>query len=187
MLSEDAEFAGKRGRRFCLGAAAAVQVRLRRRPRQSYGQSGQPDGGVAAASVAGDRTAAGRHSASPQARPARHAPNHRLILKDGTYQIVREYEIVGDRVRYLSEERADWEELPVDLVDWDATRKWEQDHAQDTGQVSPGMTEAEEVDKEETDARDEQRASASQLQWSLGLRSVAVPPQKYDKWGHWLK
>jgi hypothetical protein len=47
----------------------------------------------------------------------------RLILKDGTYQIVREYQRNGDHVRYFSEERGDWEELPASMVDWDATAK----------------------------------------------------------------
>ncbi len=56
--------------------------------------------------------------------PAGLAKNHRLILKDGTYQLVRQYTLAGDRVRYLSLERGEWEEMPADLVDWDATRKW---------------------------------------------------------------
>ena len=47
----------------------------------------------------------------------------KLILKDGTYQVVREYQRNGDRVRYFSEERGDWEELPASMVDWDATAK----------------------------------------------------------------
>jgi len=85
------------------------------------------------------------------------ATNHRLILKDGTYQIVRKYEIVGDRVRYISIERTgDWEELPVDLVDWEATRKWERDHANQPEEASPAMKEAEEIDKEEAAVRDDQ-------------------------------
>jgi hypothetical protein len=41
----------------------------------------------------------------------------RLYMKDGTWHNVREYETKGDRVRYYSTERSDWEEVPLDLVD----------------------------------------------------------------------
>lgn len=45
------------------------------------------------------------------------AANIKLYLKDGDYQLVREYKVVSDRVRYYSIERSDWEEIPLDLVD----------------------------------------------------------------------
>jgi hypothetical protein len=78
------------------------------------------------------------------------ATNHRLILKDGTYQVVRKYEIVGNRVHYTSLERAgDREELPVALVDWEATRKWELDQAAAIKEVSAGMEEADENDEQQ--------------------------------------
>jgi hypothetical protein len=84
--------------------------------------------------------------------------NHRLILKDGTYQEVRTYEIVGDRVRYISIERGgDWEELPVNLVDWDATRKWERDHGNMSDEASPAMREAAELDREEAEERADEK------------------------------
>ena len=96
--------------------------------------------------------------------------NHRLILKDGSYQMARDYQIVGERVRYLSQERGDWEELPADLVDWDATRKWEKEHAdlveEDT---SPAMKEAEEIDKEESAERGEQTARMPKVAEGLEL------------------
>ena len=97
--------------------------------------------------------------------------NHRLILKDGSYQVVRKYEIVGDRVRYISVERGgDWEELPVELVDWEATHKWERDHAsQPREEASPAMKEAEEIDKEEADERDELKARRPEVAKGLEL------------------
>jgi hypothetical protein len=98
------------------------------------------------------------------------ATNHRLILKDGTYQLVRKYEIVGDRVRYISLERGgDWEELPVSLVDWDATRKWERDHANAAESPSPAMKEAADIDKEEAAERDEQKARMPEVAKGLEL------------------
>lgn len=97
--------------------------------------------------------------------------NRRLILKDGSYQVVRKYEIVGSRVRYISVERGgDWEELPADLVDWEATHKWERDHASSSAEeVSPAMKEAEEIDKEEAEERNEQKARRPEVAKGLEL------------------
>ena len=87
----------------------------------------------------------------------------RLILKDGSYQLVTKYEVKGDRVRYFSAERDDWEEIPTSLVDWPATEKYERDRA--AGQSAP---EAVQLDKEIEHERDLQEAQLPQV--APGLR-----------------
>jgi len=96
--------------------------------------------------------------------------NHRLILKDGTYQIVRKYEIVGNRVRYISVERGgDWEEIPEELIDWAATKKFEQQQAEQAHQQSPAMEEAANLDKEEAAERENQKDRRPEVARGLNL------------------
>src|ERR1700687_2790811 len=87
----------------------------------------------------------------------------RLILKDGSYQSVTKYEIHGERVRYFSAERGEWDEVPKTLMDWDATDKFEQGRLQ--GKLAP---EAVELDKELEAERKAEQARSPQV--APGLR-----------------
>jgi hypothetical protein len=87
----------------------------------------------------------------------------RLVLKDGSYQLATKWEVKGDRVRYLSAERDEWEELPNSLVDWAATDKFEKDRA--AGASAP---EAVELDKEVEAERRAEEARTPQV--APGLR-----------------
>ena len=88
---------------------------------------------------------------------------HRLILKDGSYQLVTKYEVKGDRVRYKSAEREEWEELPSALVDWPATEKYEKDR-------TAAPPEAGALDKEEKEASDREARPSNLPQVAPGLR-----------------
>ena len=87
----------------------------------------------------------------------------RLILKDGSYQLVTKYETKGNRVRYLSAERNEWEELPESLVDWPATEKYEKERA-----AGASVPEAAQLDKEIERERDREEAQLPQV--APGLR-----------------
>ena len=55
----------------------------------------------------------------------------RLIMKDGSYQLVLSYTVAGKIVHYRSAERnGETEDVPLALVDLPATEKWSREHSQ---------------------------------------------------------
>jgi hypothetical protein len=80
------------------------------------------------------------------------AANVKLYFKDGSDQLVREYQVQGDRVRFYSLDREDWEEVPLSLVDLNKTKAEMQAHA-DAVRAESAAQAAE--DKAERDARKE--------------------------------
>ena len=91
-----------------------------------------------------------RAALDPTAPPAS-AHRQRLYLKDGTYQVVMSYKVLRDRVRYVSAERGgDTEEVPLDLVDLPATKRWEQRPTLGSGGEAGGVLDPE-LAKEEAD------------------------------------
>ncbi|HZS55885.1 MAG TPA: hypothetical protein VFA65_15900 [Bryobacteraceae bacterium] len=79
----------------------------------------------------------------------------KLFLKDGGYHLVREYHVEGDRVRFYSTERSQWEEMPTALVDLDKTER-----EQKTRQAQQ-QQDAREQDEENQALREQRREIAS--------------------------
>jgi hypothetical protein len=71
----------------------------------------------------------------------------KLMLTDGTYQLVREYQRNGEHVRYFSMERGDWEELPASMVDWNATAKAEAETEKESKELVEKVHKQEEARK----------------------------------------
>jgi hypothetical protein len=99
------------------------------------------------------------------------ADTFKLYLKDGGYHIVREYQVLGDRIRYYSTERGDWEEIPKDLVDLDKTER------ELTAKQDEIKKEARQTDEEEQAERALRREIAS----------IPVNPGTYYEQGNQVK
>lgn len=114
----------------------------------------------------------------PPTDPAVIATIHRLILTDGSYQMVRQWQIKGDRVRYVSAERnGEWEELPLSLVDWAATMKFAHAHTEAGREESEASADARAVDAE---------AAAEKAETNSRTPEVAPRLHLPDKDGVWV-
>jgi hypothetical protein len=89
---------------------------------------------------------------APLLHPLLSAANVRLYLKDGTYQVTREYKVESDRVRYYSTERGDWEELPLEMVDLKKTQSEVKQREESRREETKAL---DEEDKAEREARKE--------------------------------
>jgi hypothetical protein len=73
------------------------------------------------------------------------AANIKLYLKDGSYQIVREYQVQADRVRFYSVERSQWEEIPRDMVDVNRTESELKDRQAQLNEEAKSVAEEEQA------------------------------------------
>jgi hypothetical protein len=105
--------------------------------------------------------AAGAEAAGAWAQTAK-----RLILTDGSYQAATEWQRTGERVKYYSAERGEWEEIPAELVDWKATEAW------NAGRSASQAEELKQVTEEEIAARKEAQLSTPLV--APGLRLPAA-------------
>jgi len=86
-----------------------------------HAQSPQAGAGAGQANAQQANSRSGQGLRRRRCLHRRRLPGHRtrLILKDGSYQVVMSYQVNGNVVRYYSAERDATEEIPAELIDWD--------------------------------------------------------------------
>jgi hypothetical protein len=74
-----------------------------------------------------------------------HAQQVKLFLKDGTQLLVKGYQVEGDKIRFYNLDTHETEEMPVALVDFDATKRAAGAEASDHAKI---VDEAKQLEKE---------------------------------------
>jgi hypothetical protein len=74
-----------------------------------------------------------------------HAQQVKLFLKDGTQLLVKSYQVEGDKIRFYNLDTHEYEEMPVALVDFDATKHAAGAEAADRAKI---VDEAKQLEKE---------------------------------------
>jgi hypothetical protein len=103
------------------------------------------------------------------------AANVKLYLTDGTYHLVREYQVQADRVRYYSVERSEWEEIPLEMVDLKRTQA-------EVAERKEAIAKEEKIVAEESTAEAEVKTEASLIPqgpgayWIDGKEAKALKP-----------
>ena len=110
-----------------------------------------------------------QRTAVPGSDAAKAPHRTRLILKDGSYQVVMSYRVKGDRVIIVSAERAGAEEeIPTSLVDFEATQRWEKQHAAPNAEEQ-GQAPAPAIDPELLKEEEARRAVSPEVAPDLRL------------------
>ena len=105
-------------------------------------------------------------SGESNAHPAR---IKRLILTDGSFELISRYSIQGDRIRYYSTERSEWEELPLSMIDWTATDSNARTEADDSARRRSSERAKDEEKQILEDARFPQAAPGLRIPYSDGV------------------
>jgi hypothetical protein len=97
------------------------------------------------AASSGNQNAAQQSQAPTDTNKSPLPRGKKLILKDGSVQLVREYQVMEDKVRFYSTERSQWEEMPTALIDWDATHQAEKAQKQGDAELNAKVHKQEQI------------------------------------------
>src|SRR5215471_5023391 len=76
------------------------------------------------------------------------AANVKLYMKDGSYHVVREYQVQQDRVHFYSIERSQWEDIPLDMVDLKRTETEAGERKKQLDEESRTLAEEEKLERD---------------------------------------